>query len=104
MDILVEPIAFVRNSRRDPSDDFWGGVISEIELAAEIPEEAFSEIGLFSHLEIIYFFDRTDVAKLDFARRPRGNAAWPLMGIFAHISKRPYCQLCLPLVVMLVDV
>jgi hypothetical protein len=33
MVINLIPIAIVRNSRLVPTDDFWGGIVSEIELA-----------------------------------------------------------------------
>jgi tRNA-Thr(GGU) m(6)t(6)A37 methyltransferase TsaA len=54
--------------------------------------EAFDGIEAFSHLEIIYFFDRVDGGKLGegkvaFSRRPRGNPAFPVMGIFAQRNK-----------------
>lgn len=87
MDIIVKPVAFVRNSRPTPGDDFWGGTISEIELAPEMPEEALEGIGLFSHLEIIYYFDQVGDGKITYARRPRGNPVYPLMGIFAQRNK-----------------
>jgi tRNA (Thr-GGU) A37 N-methylase len=94
MDIIVKPVAYVRNSRLTPGDDFWGGTISEIELVPEVAEEALDGIELFSHLEIIYYFDRTgdgDIGagdgKIAFSRRPRGNPAYPQMGIFAQRNK-----------------
>lgn len=42
------------------TDDFWGSVVSEIELANEVPTEAFENIEHFSHLEIIFYFDKVD--------------------------------------------
>jgi tRNA-Thr(GGU) m(6)t(6)A37 methyltransferase TsaA len=87
MDIIVKPIAYVRNSRPTPEDDFWGGTISEIELAPGMPDEALDGIGLFSHLEIIYSFNQTGEGKIVYARRPRGNPAYPQMGIFAQRNK-----------------
>jgi tRNA-Thr(GGU) m(6)t(6)A37 methyltransferase TsaA len=87
MDILLKPVAFVKNSRATPTDDFWGGTISEIELAPEMPEETLDGIELFSHLEIIYYFNQTGEGKIAHSRRPRGNPAYPLMGIFAQRNK-----------------
>jgi tRNA-Thr(GGU) m(6)t(6)A37 methyltransferase TsaA len=87
MEIRLTPIAFVRNTRTTPTDDFWGGTISEIELAPEMPVEVLDSIGLFSHLEIIYHFNQTGEEKIVYARRPRGNPAYPLMGIFAQRNK-----------------
>lgn len=87
MKIQLTPIATVKNTRIAPGDDFWGGTISEIELAEGLPEEAFEGIGLFSHLEIIYYFDRVGEGKTVHARRPRGNPDYPVMGIFAQRNK-----------------
>jgi tRNA-Thr(GGU) m(6)t(6)A37 methyltransferase TsaA len=87
MTIQLTPIAAVRNSRPAPGDDFWGGTISEIELAPEMPEEALDGIELFSHLEIIYYFNQAGDGKIVHARRPRGNPDFPLMGIFAQRNK-----------------
>lgn len=87
MPIQLSPIAFIRNSRKTPTDDFWGDVISEIELAENIPTEAFTGISEFSHLEIIYHFDKVDVNSIKFAGHPRGNPEFPLMGIFAQRKK-----------------
>ena len=40
MEIAFKPIATVKNSRLVPTDDYWGGIVSEIELADHIPTEA----------------------------------------------------------------
>ena len=58
MEIILKPIAAVRNSRTELVDDNWAQIISEIELANDIPTEAFSLITDFSHLEIIFYFDK----------------------------------------------
>ena len=87
MDIHLNPVAFVKNSRKEPSDDFWGTVVSEIELAQDIPTEAFNNINDFSHLEIIYYFDQVRAEDRVFSGRPRGNPAYPLVGIFAQRKK-----------------
>jgi tRNA (adenine37-N6)-methyltransferase len=87
MDILLRPIATVKNTRTAPGDDFWGGTISEIELAEEIPSEALDGIADFSHLEIIYYFNRAGDGKIAFSRRPRGNPDYQEMGIFAQRNK-----------------
>lgn len=82
------PVAWVKNKRRELKDDFWGDVISEITLDDSFPEEAFDGIERFSHLEIIYHFDRADEAKIvRDARHPRGNKKWPKVGIFAQRNK-----------------
>jgi tRNA-Thr(GGU) m(6)t(6)A37 methyltransferase TsaA len=87
MEIKLKPIAFVKNSRTTATDDFWEGIISEIELADDIPTDAFENITEFSHLEIIYFFNRVDDSEIVFSCRPRGNANYPVVGIFGQRKK-----------------
>jgi len=87
MELLLKPVATVKNSRAAPTDDYWGSVTSEIELAEDIPTEAFDSISDFSHLEIIYYFNRVDSKDIVFAGRPRGNPAYPVVGIFGQRKK-----------------
>jgi len=87
MEITCKAIAKVKNSRATPTDDYWGNVYSEIELADHIPTEAFDHIDDFSHLEIIYYFDRLESSKVTFASHPRGNPNYPVVGIFAQRKK-----------------
>lgn len=87
MQIIIEPIARVANSRAIKSDDFWGEVISEIILLDHMPGEVFNRIDDFSHLEIIYFFDQVDMGDIVFSGRPRGNPDYPDVGIFAQRKK-----------------
>jgi tRNA-Thr(GGU) m(6)t(6)A37 methyltransferase TsaA len=87
MTILLDPVATVKNNRTAATDDFWGNVVSEIGLLDHIPTEAFDNIELFSHLEVIYYFDRVDKAKIIHAGRPRGNPDYPIMGIFSQRKK-----------------
>jgi tRNA (adenine37-N6)-methyltransferase len=84
MDIVLQPIAFVKNTRTDLSDDYWGSIISEIELADNVPAGAFNGIEEFSHLEIVFHFDKSDKSKAVFQFHPRGNKNWPEVGIFAQ--------------------
>ena len=85
MEIIFKPVAFVKNSRKEVIDDFWGSVVSEIELANEVPTEAFENIEHFSHLEIIFYFDKVD--KIVYSGRPRSNPDYPIVGIFAQRKK-----------------
>jgi len=87
MSISLEPIAIVKNSRTTTADDFWGNVISEIVLLDHIPVDAFDNIEQFSHLEIIYYFDKVDKDEIVYSGRPRGNPDYPVMGIFSQRKK-----------------
>lgn len=87
MTIELKPVAFVRNARTTPTDDFWESVITEIELADDIPTEAFDNISHFSHLEIIYWLNKVESKDMVFSGRPRGNPDYPMMGIFGQRKK-----------------
>ncbi len=87
MHITLQPIATVKNSRTELIDDNWSDIVSEIELADYIPVEAFNDIEAFSHLEIIFYFDKVIAKDIIYSGRPRGNTEYPLMGIFAQRKK-----------------
>ena len=87
MDILLKPIATTSNSRKEATDDYWGSVITEITLADNMPDEVFANIEDFSHLEIIFYFDKVEDDKIVFSGKPRGNPDFPLMGIFCQRKK-----------------
>jgi tRNA-Thr(GGU) m(6)t(6)A37 methyltransferase TsaA len=87
MEINLKPIAWVKNIRDNPVDDHWGEIISEITLDEKIPAAAFDHISDFSHLEVIYFFDRTNSDNIFYKRRPRGNPNYPEVGIFSQRNK-----------------
>lgn len=58
-------IGHIRGGRVEPIDDDWGAVEATIELD-----------------------DQVDEARINFgARHPRGNEAWPKVGIFAQRAK-----------------
>ncbi|MEO6883266.1 MAG: TrmO family methyltransferase [Bacteroidia bacterium] len=87
MERNISPIATVKNTRLIAIDDFWKEIESEIELAAHIPTEAFDNISDFSHLEIIFLFNKVDKKNIVFSGRPRGNPVYPSVGIFVQRKK-----------------
>lgn len=87
MDIHLKALAFVKNKRREPIDDLWAGIIAEIELADHVPTEALDRITDYSHLEIIYYFDKVKDADIIYSGVPRGNPDYPELGIFAQRKK-----------------
>jgi tRNA-Thr(GGU) m(6)t(6)A37 methyltransferase TsaA len=87
MEIILKPVAWVKNSRTKPIDDDWGTIVSEIVLEEHIPTEALKHILDFSHLEIIYYFNQTGDENILYSRRPRGNIDYPEVGIFAQRNK-----------------
>jgi tRNA-Thr(GGU) m(6)t(6)A37 methyltransferase TsaA len=87
MNINLKPIGYVKNKRTTPIDDQWEYILSEIVLAEEIPTESLDHIEDFSHLEIIYFFNQVPPEDIVFSGRPRGNPAYPQVGIFGQRKK-----------------
>lgn len=86
--ITLQPIAFVKNIRKTADDDNWGEIISEIILTEKFTEESLKGIDAFSHLEIIYYFDKVNDSEIVAgSRHPRGNKNWPEVGIFAQRGK-----------------
>jgi len=84
----ITPIGRVRSSRVEPQDDRWDAEQASIELSDEFAPEALDGVEAFSHVEIIFVFDRADAAKVvRGARHPRGNPQWPRVGIFAQRGK-----------------
>jgi tRNA (adenine37-N6)-methyltransferase len=85
-DIIVKPIGFVANDRIEPTDDNWSSVESVIELSNDLQEECFDGIEEFSHLEIIFYFDRSTKIFIG-SEHPRENKDFPRVGIFAQRKK-----------------
>ena len=87
-DVRLRPIAVVRGGRLEADDDEWGGVESTIVLDRRFPADALAGLDGFSHVEVVFVFDRVDPATVHVsARRPRGNPDWPEVGIFAQRAK-----------------
>ncbi|HUA11254.1 MAG TPA: tRNA (N6-threonylcarbamoyladenosine(37)-N6)-methyltransferase TrmO [Solirubrobacteraceae bacterium] len=85
----VAPVGWVRSPRREVTDDEWGDVVAEIEIAARYVPEALRGLDGFSHLEVLYLFDRVAEEDVEVgARRPRNNPAWPEVGVFAQRNRR----------------
>ena len=88
MKFTIHPIAFVKNSRNQPIDDNWGNMISEIHLAPEIPATTLTGIEEFSHLEILFYFNKVKNSDILVGKgHPRGNPDWPKTGIFGMRKK-----------------
>jgi len=84
----VSPIGTVTTTRSEAIDDDWGAVESTITLDPSFGREALAGLEAFSHLEVIYLFHLVDPVRVHRgARIPRGNPAWPAVGIFAQRAK-----------------
>lgn len=87
--MLIEPIGWVRSTRTEALDDDWDGVEASVVLdGARFFPEALAGLEEFSHVEIVYVFDQVDEDEVETgARHPRGNSAWPTVGIFAQRAR-----------------
>ncbi len=85
----MRPIGTVHNERTEPIDDGWDLIDSRIELDQTMLEpSATAGLADFSHVEVVYVFDRVDEGDVTRgARVPRSNPAWPEVGILAQRPK-----------------
>lgn len=84
----LEAIGRIEASRSEAIDDDWGGSRATIVLEPRFEEDALAGLEAFSHVEVLFVFDRVDPAKIvTGARHPRNNPDWPAVGIFAQRGK-----------------
>jgi tRNA-Thr(GGU) m(6)t(6)A37 methyltransferase TsaA len=87
-EIVMTPVGQVRGGRTHPGDDSWDREEALIELDGRFSPDALAGLSGFSHIEVVFHFDRVPEAEIHTAaRRPRGRADWPLIGIFAQRGK-----------------
>ena len=74
---IVTPIGHVDCARTEPIDDDWGDVESTIRLdESQCTSEVLDGLGDFSHIDVVYLFDRVDTAKIHLgSRHPRNREA-----------------------------
>ena len=81
----MQPIGWVRGGRTEPVDDGWDAERCAIELDDRFSADALRGLDGFSHLDVVFVFHQVDDADVVAgARRPRGRADWPEVGIFAQ--------------------
>ncbi len=87
--IAMQPIGIAHSSRKVIEDDNWDQEQTFIELdSTNFKPEALAGISDFSHVEILFFMNQVDPAKVEkTARHPRNNTDWPKVGIFAQRGK-----------------
>ena len=88
--VVLRPVGHVVGGRDEWVEDNWRGVRSVIRLDDEqFASSAVLGLDGFSHLEVVFHFDRIDPAEVrSEPRPPRGNPAWSPVGVFAH--RGPY--------------
>lgn len=85
----VKAIGHVQSDRDEAIDDDWDGLKSRISIDPDqFEENALLGLEDFSHIEVIYLFNRVPLSKIETgARHPRGRKDWPRVGIFAQRGK-----------------
>ncbi|MFD2443627.1 SAM-dependent methyltransferase [Bacillus sp. CGMCC 1.16607] len=84
----VKAIGTVYNERKKVEDDYWGEIISVIELDGELEDSCLDELDTFSHIEVMFVFHLVPDNKIQYgSRHPRNNQNWPKVGIFAQRGK-----------------
>jgi len=89
IDFVMRPVGVVRSSRDAAIDDDWDAVPAMIELdPAQLAADATAGLEEFSHIEVVFLFDRVDPESVcRGSRHPRGNPDWPMVGILAQRAK-----------------
>jgi len=84
----LQAIATVSSPRTEVTDDRWGAVDATVTLCPPLEADALVGLDAFSHVEVVYLFDRVAATEVTLGvRRPRGNPAWPEVGILAQRGK-----------------
>ncbi len=88
--IMVRPIGVVSGGRSEILEDHWGAVVSRLILdPAAVDPDATLGLGEFSHIEVVFHFHQETRIRRG-ATHPRGNPAWPRVGVLAgHSPVRP---------------
>jgi tRNA (adenine37-N6)-methyltransferase len=88
MKIELVPIGVVCSTRVIVEDDDWDREQVFIKLNARLSAEALNGLEDFSHVEVIFYMNQVDPAKIETgARHPRNNMEWPKVGILAQRGK-----------------
>ena len=83
----MEWIGTVYNDVKEPTDEGWGGVVSEVVLD-ETLADGLDGIEDFSHVLILYWMHRAAEAEpVRMRRRPQGREDMPEIGIFAQRAR-----------------
>lgn len=81
----IKPIGLVHSTRKQVIDDNWNQETAYVELDSRFLADALAGLNDFSHVEILFYMDQVDPAKIETqARHPRNNPDWPKIGIFAQ--------------------
>lgn len=83
----MEWIGVVYNDVKEPTDQGWGGVASEIVLDESLTA-GLDGIEAFSHVMVLFWMHRAAEAEpVRMRRRPQGREDMPELGIFAQRAR-----------------
>lgn len=89
MEFVVRPIGVVRNDRTDVQmTDNWGAVRSTIVVDERFGPDCMRGLADFSHVDVLFLFDRFDEREQYTPRSSRGRADLPAVGVFADRGPR----------------
>ena len=87
--IVLTPIGLVRGGRSQIFEDHWGAVVSRLVLDAAVLDPAATDgLSEFSHIEVVFHFHQETRVRRG-ASHPRGNPAWPPVGVTGAFHSRP---------------
>ena len=88
-EFTVRQIGTVKSEIKTPADDCWANLVSEVILdPTQFTPESTRGLNDFSHLEVVFLFDRVQPEKVfTSSRHPRDRADYPCVGIFAQRAK-----------------
>src|SRR3990172_5685483 len=84
--VMVRPIGVVRNGVKQPRMDGWSTVRSDIILRDELTD-ALDGIEGYSHIIVVFAFDRVPESEQLQRVRPRGDPSLPEEGVLATRSQ-----------------
>lgn len=84
--VSIRPIGVVRNGVRQPRMDGWAHVRSDILFREELTD-ALDGIEGYSHVVVVFAFDRVPESELKLRVRPRGDERIPEQGVLATRSQ-----------------
>ena len=84
--VMVRPIGVVRNNVKQPRMDGWADVRSDILIREELAE-ALDGIEGYSHVIVIFAFDKVPESEQRSRVRPGGDARVPGQGVLATRSQ-----------------
>lgn len=87
MDIIMQPVGYVRNNVTNRKDVSWGSDISSV-ILEEPYADGLKGLEDFSHVIILFYLDQADYDReKHLQRRPQNRDDMPLTGIFAQRGK-----------------